>query len=54
MSTILRIRATRCMRTQQSPYEIVGECSNKVGHRYQALDRFILRVVLACRRVMFM
>ena len=42
------------MRTRQSPYEIVGDSSDKGGHRYQPLDRFILREVLARRRVMFM
>ena len=50
---ILRIRTTGCMRTRQSPYEIVGDCSDKGGHRYQPLDRFILPEVLARRRVMF-
>ena len=52
--TILRIRTTGCMHTWQSSYEIVGECSDKGGHRYQPLDRFILQEVLARRRVMFM
>jgi len=42
-STILRIRTTGCMRTQQSPYEIVGDCSDEGGHQYQAMDRFFLR-----------
>ena len=51
--TILRIRTTGCMHTWQSSYEIVGECSDKGGHRYQPLDHFILRKVLARRRVMF-
>jgi len=49
-STILRIRTTGCMRTRQSLYEIVGDCSDEGGYRYQTLDRFILREVLACRR----
>jgi len=43
------------MRTWQSPYEIVGDCSNKSGHGYQPQDRSVmLREVLARRRVMFM
>ena len=50
---ILSIRTTGCMRTRQSPYEIVGDSSDKGGHRYQPLDRFILREVLARRRVIF-
>jgi len=29
-------------------YGIVGDCSDKGGHQYQPLDRFILREVLAC------
>jgi len=36
------------MRTRQSPYEIVADCSNDGGYWYQALDHFILREVLAC------
>jgi len=43
-----------CMRNRQSSYEIVEDCSNKGGHRHQPLHRFILREVLARRRVMFM
>jgi len=42
------------MRTRQSSYKIVGDCSDKGGHRYQLLGRFILRVILARRRVMLM
>ena len=42
------------MSTRQSSYEIVKDCSDKGGHRYQPLDRFILREVLALRRVMLM
>jgi len=30
-STILCIRTTGCMRTRQSPYKIVGDCSNEGG-----------------------
>jgi len=52
--TILRIRTTGCMHTWQSSYEIVGDCSDKGGHRYQPLDRFILQEVLARRRKIFM
>ena len=52
--TILRIRTTGCMRTQQLSYDIVGYCSDKGGHRFQPLHRFILREVLARKRVMFM
>ena len=37
------------MHTRQSPYEIIGDCSDKGGHRYQPLYRFILREVLARR-----
>jgi len=44
--TILRIRTTGCMRTRQSSNEIIKDCSDKGGHRYQPLDRFILREVL--------
>ena len=51
---MLRIRTTGCMRTRQSSYEIVGDCSVKGGQRYQPLDCFILWEVLARRRVMFM
>jgi len=40
----------RCMRTLQSPYEIIGDDSNEDGHRYQPLDRFILRELLAGQR----
>ena len=25
----------KCMRTRQSSYKIVGDCSDKAGHRYQ-------------------
>ena len=53
-STILRIRTTGCMRTQQSPYKIVGDCSDKGGHWYQPLDCFILREVLARKSARFM
>jgi len=42
------------MRNQQSSYEIVEDCSNKGGHRHQPLHRFILREVLAWKRVTFM
>jgi len=44
------------MRTRQSPrpYKIVRDCSDKNGHRYQPLDPFILREVLARRCVKFM
>jgi len=42
------------MRIRQSSYEIDGDCSDKGGHRYQPLHRFILREVLTRRRVMFM
>ena len=42
------------MHTWQSSYEIVGDCSDKGGHRYQPLDRFILQEVLARRRKIFM
>jgi len=52
--SILQIRITRCMRTQQSSHEIVEDCSDKGGHRYQPLDRFNLREVLSRRRVMLM
>jgi len=52
--TILRIRATGCMRTRQSSYKIVGNCSDKGGHRYQPLLLFLLREVLARRLAMFM
>jgi len=38
----------------QSSYEIVGDCSDKGGHQCPPLDRFILREVLARRRMMFM
>ena len=62
------IRTTGCTRTQQSVYEIIGDCSDNGGHQYkivedcsdngghrqQPLYRFVLRVVLACRHVMFM
>ena len=34
------------MRPRQSPYEIVGDSSDEGGHRYQPLDRFILREIL--------
>jgi len=54
MDTILRIRTTGCMRNRQSSYEIVGDCTDKGGDRYQPLPRFILQEVLARRRVMFM
>ena len=33
--TILHIRTTGCMRARQSSNEIVGDCSDKGGHRYQ-------------------
>jgi len=49
-NTILHIRTTECMRTRQSPNEIVGDCSDEGGHWYQVLNHFILREVLACRR----
>jgi len=49
-----RIRTTGCVRIRQSPYGIVGDCSDKGGHQYQWLDRFILWEVLARKRVMFM
>jgi len=42
------------MHTRQSLYEIVGNCSDKGGQQYQPQNRFILREVLARRRVMFM
>jgi len=42
------------MRIRQSSYEIVGDCSDKGGHRYHPLHRLILREVMARRRVMFM
>jgi len=42
------------MRTRRSLYETVGDCSDKGGHNYQPLHHFILRVVLACKRVMCM
>jgi len=50
----LRIRTTGCIRTRQSPCEIVGDYNDKGGHQYQPLDRLILREVLARRCVMFM
>ena len=50
----LRIHTTGCIRTRQSPCEIVGDYNDKGGHQYQPLDRLILREVLACRCVMFM
>jgi len=37
------------MSTRQSSYEIVGDCSDKGGHRFQPLDRFVLHKVLARR-----
>jgi len=40
------------MCTRQSSYEIVVDYSD--GHWYQPLHRFVLREVLARRRVMFM
>jgi len=40
----------RCMRTWQSPYEIIGDDRNEGGHRYQPLDRFILRQLLPDQR----
>ena len=39
----------RYMRTWHSPYEIIGDGNNEGGHRYQPLDRFILRE-LWCER----
>ena len=45
---------TGCMHTRQSSHEIVGYYIDKGGHRYQPLHCFILREVLARRRVMFM
>jgi len=36
-STILRIRTTMCMHTWQSPYEIIGDCSNESTHRYRII-----------------
>jgi len=53
-STDLRIRTMRCMSTWQSPYEIVRDSGDKSGHRYQPVDRFVLRDVLVRRRVIFM
>ena len=46
----VKARCRRCMRTLQSPYEIVGDGSKEGGHRYQPLDRFILRELLAGQR----
>jgi len=51
---ILGVRTTGCMHTRQSSYEIVGDCIDKGVHQYQPLHRFILRQVLARRRVTFM
>ena len=48
------VGTTGCMHTRQSSYEIVGYYIDKGGHKYQPLHRFILREVLARRRVMFM
>ena len=44
------------MHTRQSLYEIVGDSNDKSDYQYhwQPLDCFILREVLARRRVMFM
>jgi len=52
--TILRVRTTGCMRTRQSSYEIVRDCSDKDDNRYQPLQRLILQEILARRRAMFM
>jgi len=52
--TILRVRTTGCMRTRQSSYEFVRDCSDKDDNRYQPLQRFILQEILARRRAMFM
>ena len=42
-STILRIRTTGCMRTRQSPCEIVADYIDEGGHWYQTLDRYCAR-----------
>ena len=39
------------MRTRQSPYEIVGDCSDKGVHRHQPLDRFVLQQIIVLLRV---
>jgi len=51
--TFLRIRTIKCMRTWQLLCKIDGDCSDKGCHLYQPLDRFILREVLARKRVKF-
>jgi len=40
-STILRIRTTGCKRTRQSPYEIVGDYSDKGGLRQPGAGRIV-------------
>ena len=41
----------RCMRTLQSPYEIIGDGNNEDGGRYQPLDCFVLRELLVGQRL---